>query len=87
VRSNDRRKLICVAGFHCADLLTGEGAGDATVLAVQKQGLAAMQRWIPQFKPAQVAHVRAEEAAAVPVRPRPRPLNSWTGGVNPVFQL
>jgi hypothetical protein len=52
---------------------------------VQKQGLAAMQRWIPQFKPAQVAHVRAEEAAAVPVRPRP--LNSWTGGVNPVFQL
>jgi hypothetical protein len=83
VRSNGRRKLIRVAGFHCADLLTGEGAGDA--LAVQKQGLAAMQRWIPQFKPAQVAHVRAEEAAAVPVRPRP--LNSWTGGVNPVFQL
>jgi hypothetical protein len=68
-------------GFHCSDLLTREGTADATVLAVQKQGLAAMQRWIPQFKPAKAVHARSESTAPV----RLRPFNSWTGGVNPVF--
>jgi hypothetical protein len=38
-------------GYHCSDLITREGTHDATVLAVQQQGLAAMSRWLPTFKP------------------------------------
>ena len=33
-------------GFHCSDLITNNGLVDSTVLAVQKQGLAAIETWL-----------------------------------------
>ena len=38
-------------GFHCSDLLTAQAEADATVKAVQQQGLEAMVGWLAEWKP------------------------------------
>jgi hypothetical protein len=37
-------------GYHCSDLITREGTASVSVHRVQQQGLAALARWLPQFK-------------------------------------
>ncbi|KAI0048182.1 peptidase S28 [Auriscalpium vulgare] len=39
-------------GFHCSDMITLEGQCDASVLAVQKKGLAAIARYLAEWKAA-----------------------------------
>ncbi|KAH9943103.1 uncharacterized protein BXZ73DRAFT_97158 [Epithele typhae] len=38
-------------GFHCSDLSTANGAADATVISVQKAGLASIAGWLAEWKP------------------------------------
>ncbi|KAH9943173.1 peptidase S28 [Epithele typhae] len=38
-------------GFHCSDLSTANGAADATVIGVQKAGLASIAGWLAEWKP------------------------------------
>ncbi|KAI0040526.1 peptidase S28 [Auriscalpium vulgare] len=44
---------LSAGGFHCSDLITSFGVSDASVLAVQKKGLAAITRYLAEWKPAQ----------------------------------
>ncbi|KAI0040522.1 peptidase S28 [Auriscalpium vulgare] len=43
---------LSAGGFHCSDLATWYGEVDATVLAVQEKGLAAITRYLAEWKPA-----------------------------------
>ncbi|KAI0047352.1 peptidase S28 [Auriscalpium vulgare] len=51
VQSTAQQPIAVGDGFHCSDLITGNGAVDKTVLAVQNQGLAAIKGWLAEFKP------------------------------------
>ncbi|KAH9858662.1 peptidase S28 [Lenzites betulinus] len=50
-RSTPGQPLAISDGFHCSDLSTTNGAVDATVLAVQKQGIQAITEWVKEWKP------------------------------------
>lgn len=58
-------------GFHCSDLSLRSAQADATVAAVQQQGLAAFKRWLAAF-PRKVT----KRAPRVPGR-FVKPLSAW----------
>ncbi|KAI0043738.1 peptidase S28 [Auriscalpium vulgare] len=43
---------LSAGGFHCSDLITSYGVADASVLAVQEKGLAAITRYLAEWRPA-----------------------------------
>lgn len=51
-RASASRPVELSDGFHCSDLVTSNGRVDTTVAAVQRQGLAAISRWLSEFRPA-----------------------------------
>lgn len=52
--TTDHTVGLSTDGYHCSDLLTRESTASASVRRVQQQGLAALARWLPQFKAKQV---------------------------------
>ncbi|EKM56517.1 uncharacterized protein PHACADRAFT_183166 [Phanerochaete carnosa HHB-10118-sp] len=52
VPSTAEQPIALSDGFHCSDLVTANGEADATVKAVQQQGLQAIHGWLQGFKPA-----------------------------------
>ena len=54
--STPDQPLAVSEGFHCSDLLTAQAEADATVKAVQQQGLEAMVGWLAEWKPSAHAH-------------------------------
>ena len=52
IASTNTQPIGVSDGFHCSDLITKNGQVDATVLVVQKQGLAAIKGWLAGRVPA-----------------------------------
>ncbi|KAI0832760.1 peptidase S28 [Trametes gibbosa] len=50
-RSTAGQPLAISDGFHCSDLNTVNGQVDATVLAVQQQGVKTIAGWVREWKP------------------------------------
>ncbi|KAI0063287.1 peptidase S28 [Artomyces pyxidatus] len=64
IASTAQQPIALSNGFHCSDLLTYSGEVDSTILAVQKQGLAAIKGWLAGWKPAsgKRGHAQPREA-------------------------
>ncbi|KAK7054098.1 peptidase S28 [Favolaschia claudopus] len=74
LKSTPSQPIAVSEGFHCGDLLTREGVANPTVLAVQKQALAAIKTWIAAWKPAKVRSVRDSR---IRERKLKKPVDGW----------
>ncbi|KAJ7852314.1 serine carboxypeptidase S28-domain-containing protein [Mycena leptocephala] len=76
VQSTPKQPIAVGEGYHCADLLTREGAANPTVAAVQAHGLASIQTWIAAWKPAK-AHGTRQLDTLEPSTRFIKPLQGW----------
>ncbi|KAJ7246535.1 peptidase S28 [Mycena haematopus] len=77
LKSTAKQPIAVGAGYHCADLLTREGAANPTVLAVQTQGLASIKGWIAAWKPAKKIGARQLEGQEPGPKKSSKPLQGW----------
>lgn len=60
-KSTSSQPIAVSDGFHTSDMYTANGLVDPTVLAVQKQALATMKKWLRTWKPSKVHGTRRHE--------------------------
>ncbi|KAJ3558315.1 hypothetical protein NM688_g1003 [Phlebia brevispora] len=58
IESTSSQMIGLSDGFHCSDLITANGGADSTILAVQQQGLAALNSWLQGGKTAKRDTIR-----------------------------
>jgi hypothetical protein len=89
VPSTSQQPIGLSDGFHCSDLGTASGLADPTVAAVQSAALAAMKRWLKEWKPTGDSYRKSimepseqdELSGSIEInQPYPKPINAFFKG-------